>query len=929
MKKIFFLSCLLIPTHSFADQFKKIKSKHFDILFPVQIEQDFPRFCSDVEYMYDSVFKDFKIRKNSRYKIYITNTSVQNAYVMPQNSPLGKEKIYFINYNYFLSSYSTIFVHEMRHVAQFSYFYEPFKNPLKLLSFATYDQAMIMEGDAVLTETLLTNEGRGRDPYFLLEEKTKILNNDNASYAQFLYRDHYTVGYLFCSYFRKKYGIENFRKLFERRNLYDGLCWRKGYKNFRILVDNAIDRFYPLSVNHRLKEIAGKNFVQFFSEIKEAAREYWNRQLETIKISKFEKVNKENKSYLNPQKYKDGIIALKTSNIKLNEKAELTHYVFLKDGQEQWLKDFDFIFKANFSYAQDKIVFLGNKNKQKNKKLPKYLKEADNAIFILDNKTNKVKVIDKFPHCHNPIFSHDAKKIIFFSPNEDGTPALIVLDGDDFTILKKYELEKFHDYKSPIFSHDDKKIFFIDCFNGESQIKVIEEDEVKEVYRMKSILRGLGENKEFIFFSSPLSGIDNIYAFEKKSHQVWQVTSSKYGAYKPHVIDDALVYNNYNDECHFDIAKVKIDKDKWTPIEKVEDKNVYFFDGLQQKEGKVFTIENKEKIFDNHKVKNHRMSLGLNYVFDKESQTSERLSGDLIQDLIYKQIYDTWLGLNCDDYDSGLSLGIKYKDNTKSNIINANVGYSFYDIHNVNFETTIFSKSKDKTKFFREHILSYKPILKTTVGKSFFTLVPEMKAIMKVKKNDLSFNFLFDIYSDFSTFQSDNTTFLAFEKNNTFLRHDFKYDLDKKNSFTLGAYVFRIDFDGIKKNSEIFRILSQNNVTSCLEKVTSNKVFDQDLNDFRQIGFSLGYKYLIPLDYSLENLNDEFYCLFVKSVNVGPELKVDIPMFGKNEYSLLCKVDIKVLRSTVIHTNIGIKIAREQVSPIWPSFSIDLNLLEM
>ena len=68
---------------------------------------------------------------------------------------------------------------------------------------------------------------------------------------------------------------------------------------------------------------------------------------------------------------------------------------------------------------------------------------------------------------------------------------------------------------------------------------------------------------------------------------------------------------------------------------------MYFFDGLQQKEGKVFTIENKDKIFDNHKVKNHRMSLGLNYVFDKESQTSERLSGDLVQDLIYKQIYDT------------------------------------------------------------------------------------------------------------------------------------------------------------------------------------------------------------------------------------------------------------------------------------------------
>ena len=88
---------------------------------------------------------------------------------------------------------------------------------------------------------------------------------------------------------------------------------------------------------------------------------------------------------------------------------------------------------------------------------------------------------------------------------------------------------------------------------------------------------------------------------------MWQVTSSKYGAYRPHIVDDALVYQDYNEKCYFDIAKVKIDQENWVPIEKVEDKNVYFFDVLQQQEKKIFTIEDKD--FSSHKVKKYKIPI--------------------------------------------------------------------------------------------------------------------------------------------------------------------------------------------------------------------------------------------------------------------------------------------------------------------------------
>lgn len=818
-----------------------------------------------------------------------------------------------------------MFIHEMRHVAQFSYFFEPFKNPGKLLSFATFDQSMLMEGDAVLTETLLTNEGRGRNPGFLLEEKTKILNGKNVQYAHFLYHDHYTTGYLFCSYFRKKYGVDNFRKLFERRNLCDGIAWRKGYKNFRIFVDNAFDRFYPLSINHRLKEITGRNISEFFSDITTSAKEKWNKQLENIKISDFEKVNKETKNYINPQKFRDGIIALKTSRVEPKIKSEFNHFVFIKDGKEQWLKEFNGkIFSSNFSCAQGKIIFRGSRDKVRNKKLPRYLKEADNVIFILDAKKNAVKVIDEFPHCQNPIFSHDATKIIFFSPNVEGTPTLIVLDGNNFKTLKKYELEKFHEYKNPIFSCEDKKIFFIDCFNGESRIKVVEGEEVREVYKSKSIIRGLDENEDFIFFGSSLSGIDNIYAFDKRLQQVWQVTSSRYGAYHPHVVDDMLVYNDYNDKCYFDIAKVKINKENWTPIEKVEDKNVYLFDGLQEQEKKV--IADHDQInYESHKIKNYRI-VPLSYLFfNKEIRKSEKHSGDFLQNKLYKHIYDTWIGGSYYDYYSGISFGFKYKSNSKSNLINANVGYLFFDMHNVDFETTLINISNNKTTFFSENILSYKLFWEKMVGKNFLMLSPGVKADVKNDEEGWTLNFLFNIYSEFETFQSKNTTFFAVEKSNAFLSYDFIYDFDRKNSINIGAYAFKIDIDGIKKTSMMFKILDRNKLTSGLEKLSSSKV-EKTFDNFRQIGLSFGYMYLIPLNYSLEHLNDEFYCLFLKSIKIKPEFKVDILTFDNNEYKLLCNADLNILRATTIHTSVGVKFNGGKVSFAPFDFSLNWNL---
>ena len=929
-KSFFLFFFVSIANFSYATQFRQTKFRNFDIVFPAQIEQDIPKFLSHVEKIYSPTFFSFG-KKSESIKIFLGNSSEENACVHPKGFfPLGKTKIYFFNYDFFVSEYSTTLIHEMRHVAQFSYFLHPHREPCKLLSFATFDFSMLMEGDAVLTETLLTNEGRGRDPFFLLYEKVKFLNDDEIKYANLLYRNWYTIGYLFCTHIRKNYGVETFRKLFERKNWYDDLTFFKGYKNFRILTDNIVDRFYPLSVNRRLKKFTGKNFSELFFAIKTDLKKTWNQQLENLQISEFEKVNKETRNYFNPQKFKDGIIALKVDK----SEKEFTHFVFLKDGKEQWLKKFNFLFyNANFSCAQNKIIFRGNKTKLKNSKLPRHLKEADNAIFIFDEEKKSVKVIDEFPHCKNPIFSHDAKKIIFFSPEEDGTPMLVLLDGENFKILKRYKLEKFHLYKSLTFSQDDKKILFIDSFDGECCIKVVSDEEIKEIYRSKHILRGLAENEKFIFFGSSFCGIDNIYALEKESKKIFQITSSKYGAYRPHVIDDHLVYNDYNADCCYDIAKIKIDTNQWTPIEFVEDRNIYLFDNLQNQEEESFTTREiwEQVPVQDYEIKNYKFPLWYRFFSQPKASfhLSKKISADPVKNFLDQNFYDTWIGIKFFDYYSGISFWTKYKGNYEHDLLNIGIGYTLFDIHGITFETTILDHQKSENRFFDENILGYNFILEDFIGKNSYFVKPGIKVCLKNKKDVKEISCFGNINFKHDTYCTVNVTNFAFEGFNFYCDHNFNFSFDKKNSIAFEAYGFKIDKEKVENDSLLLRTLDKAQKVSIIKNFSTKSLSRkqiESIKDFRQFGFSFGYKYLFTFDYSLENWDDALYFFLVKSLEIFPEIKVDIPMFCNNEYSLFCHFDLSVLRNIAMHMKFGVMMKDKKISVAPFDFSFNLNL---
>jgi hypothetical protein len=124
-------------------------------------------------------------------------------------------------------------VHEFRHVQQFNNFrvgiskaaYYLFGDEGLLVANNAAVPDWFYEGDAVYNETITTNQGRGRLPFFTNEYKSLWLNNKNYRWMKLrngslkdYVPNHYPLGYLMVNYGREKYGLD-FGRGYEMRRI--------------------------------------------------------------------------------------------------------------------------------------------------------------------------------------------------------------------------------------------------------------------------------------------------------------------------------------------------------------------------------------------------------------------------------------------------------------------------------------------------------------------------------------------------------------------------------------------------------------------------------------------------------------------------------------------------------------------------------------
>ncbi len=585
-----FIACLLIlmavasPASAInANQnpcgikWRVIKTPHFKVIYPSEIEKDAQRVAATLEHAYPHVTKTLKFKPKRLSVLLYTQSAESNgmAAYMPRrsqwwNTPPQES---FAGSN---DWYTELAIHEFRHIVQMDSLNRGFNKALYVLfgeqgAFVIWALSVpwwFIEGDAVGTETALTSSGRGRIPEFDVELRALLLSGKRYKYFKALFGSHrdwdplkspYLLGYYMTTHVKRKYGPDVWADMMYRAT------WAP---------------FVPHWFDFMLIKKTGSSAYSLYKDTMDEMERLWKEQLDGITFTDAKPLHKTNPKYWTynktPQYAPDGsVITLRYGMKEIYSLMKIDPAT----GKESRLC---YPGQINFmapSVAGGRVAW--------SEQVPdlRWGQRSYSVIVTYDLKAKKQRTLTRNTRLFAPALSPDGKRIaaVEFTPANECS--LVLLDADTGVELNRYAAEDREFIQTPHWSLDGKSIVYtkINSLKGKA-IAIVNADTGLSAtivpYTAQNLYYPVSDGR-FIYFVSPHSGIDNIYAVNIATKKIFQVTSRKFGAYYPSLSPDGkkLAFNDVTADG-YTAAEMDLDPAKWIPIEKVQDRSVRYYEPI-------------------------------------------------------------------------------------------------------------------------------------------------------------------------------------------------------------------------------------------------------------------------------------------------------------------------------------------------------------
>lgn len=571
---VFSCACVLISIVSSAQfaletppasiKWYQINTPHFRILFPENFDREGLRMSNTLEHLYGPVSKSLLINPKKVNILMQNRNAITNGFVAlgPRRSEfftMSPQDYNFLGTNNWLD---LLALHEYRHVAQNDKSLTGFTKLVYLFlgEYALSGMGFVAvpswfkEGDAVTIETALSNSGRGRIPSFNMAMRAAYLEKGPYNYhKQYLrsFRDfvpnHYVIGYHLTSYLRNEH----------KENIWEPI------------VENAYSKsFIPFNFSNSVKKYHGKYITDTYDDMAADLVTKWSKQLEGIEISDFKKVNERTStvftSYMYPTLAENGdVIALKAGL------SDIPTFVKLKlEGKDEKLFRPGILNDPGFmSVGKNLLVWTEYEFD------PRWDKRTYSVVKSFDLASGKFSIITNKSRYTGATVSPDDLKIAVINNFHDGRVQIQLLSANLGNPLSVFGEPSYNLYTMLRWSDNGNSLTAIKHQGNEKAIVKIDSETGEEEILLDYSSENVGHpvlNGSVLFYNSPYSGIDNIYAYDITSNQKYRVTSSKYGAFNP-VIDlerNWIYYNDFTADG-MDVVKIPFTRENWIPIEKV------------------------------------------------------------------------------------------------------------------------------------------------------------------------------------------------------------------------------------------------------------------------------------------------------------------------------------------------------------------------
>ena len=551
-------------------KFNQINTPKFQIIYPTLLEQDAQRMANLLEKMINDVSKSLG-RKPKPISIILQNRGVvSNGFV--QMAPRRSE-FYTIPSQEFDSQdwLNGLALHELRHVVQFDKLVPslgaPIFEELKLALFGINLPPWFFEGDAVVTETVLSPGGRGRQPYFELTLRTNLGSNKHYSYSKNylgsfkdIVPNYYTLGYFLTSKMRRDFGEKILDKTLSRMARFP---------------------IRPYNFTSSLKKHAGIGTSQLYKNTMQELDSLWAKQSDSSGKTLYQTAYHEEAQiptfYQLPYLTAEGdLVCIKKSY------AETPAITLIKNKKEETLLRIGFQLEPNLHYAANLLVWDEYRQDKR------YGKQSFNVICIYNLKDKTFKQLTHKSRYFSPALSADGKKIIVVKVSYDNQFSLVELSAQNGEELKSYPNPEKYILQTPQYDDAGQKVV-VTALNQDGKTLLVYDLGNSAIEKLFDPVRQLISRPTFakqkILFKAHFNGTDNIYSFDLSTKDINRISDAQFGAYQPSydVKNQKIYFSDYRNTGHR-IVSIDLNSAKTTLRDKEPDNFLQYFKPLISQE---------------------------------------------------------------------------------------------------------------------------------------------------------------------------------------------------------------------------------------------------------------------------------------------------------------------------------------------------------
>ena len=543
---------------------KSIQTEHFEVIFPPGAEAQAQRAAVSLEAIYEPLHIDN--RRGTRLPVVLSGDgAISNGYatLLPRHSTFYLTPISdYDELNHTLNWVDTLAIHEYRHIVQFLHAKRGIPKVLGWLfgpiaeypSYALILPPWYFEGDAVLMETALTEGGRGRRPSFDVDLRALTAARGVLTYDQYIsgsikrpIPNHYRFGYHMVSYGREVYGERVWRDTAQMAATWSPLPF-----------------VFPLS----LKKTTGRYLRGFSTEMMNTRAKQWEEQRKQTSMTDAEDIllppsEGEARFIRSPQPQQDG------SMVAFQKGQDIAPRVvrISPDGSTTVLAQTGFRLTNRISAVGGTVVW------DEIEFHPLRSSRSYSVIRIL-RPDGTLKNLTTKSALFSPALSPDGSKVVAVLRTPEQTPALVLLDATTGEVTWQLDYPVHHWLRTPSWAPDGRSVAVVHLTDhdgvGIEQVDIASKQRTTLIQPSHTPLSKPTLSSDYLFYSSPASGLDAIWAQSLSDGSRYRVASRPFAAMDPVVApDEQHVYFADYTYLGTGIQRVALNPAMWEAAEEV------------------------------------------------------------------------------------------------------------------------------------------------------------------------------------------------------------------------------------------------------------------------------------------------------------------------------------------------------------------------